>query len=154
MTLYGYNVETRDEVYESDVECMFADMLDECHDVVNVAGLEYDPSRVLREVDPVAFRCGMLDYWDSLVQDGDYCYDTARECVAESSRGMVGQVQHIFVNILTDDEREAVVDQLDLDVLTFPVALPAADDALDWADAIEAVTNIWWEDGEAYRLNI
>lgn len=32
---------------------------------VNVAGYDYEVARVLREVDPVAYRCGFNDWLDS-----------------------------------------------------------------------------------------
>lgn len=48
----------------------FDDLLDECGPVM-VAGLEYMPSRVLREVDPIAYRCGLIDYIDSEGVDSD-----------------------------------------------------------------------------------
>jgi hypothetical protein len=42
-------------------------MLDECGPEVSVAGLSFLPSRVVEELDPVAFRCGVCDYVDSLL---------------------------------------------------------------------------------------
>lgn len=32
---------------------------------VTVAGMEYDPSRIIKELDPTAYRCGYNDWVDS-----------------------------------------------------------------------------------------
>lgn len=48
----------------------FDDLLD-CGDMVTIGTLEYLPSRVLREVDPIAYRCGLIDYIDSEGVDSD-----------------------------------------------------------------------------------
>lgn len=42
---------------------------------VMVGGCEFLPSRILRELDPIAYRCGLNDYVDSidLSDDADYC---------------------------------------------------------------------------------
>lgn len=40
----------------------YIDHLDECYDEVSVCGMSYSAGRVLSEVDPVAFRCGLGDY--------------------------------------------------------------------------------------------
>lgn len=55
------------ELEPVDVEQIYRDMLDECEPEVNVAGLSFVPSRVVEELDPVAFRCGVNDYVASLV---------------------------------------------------------------------------------------
>ena len=52
-----------------DTEQRYRDMLDECEPEVKVGGLTFAVSRVIEELDPVAFRCGVLDYIDSLVTD-------------------------------------------------------------------------------------
>jgi hypothetical protein len=59
---------------------MYDEMLDDCEGPVNLCGMTYSASHVLREVDPTAYRCGFNDYVDSLLDD------------------------NIFVEGLTDDE--------------------------------------------------
>ena len=49
---------------------MYEEMLDDCEGPVELCGMTYSASHVLREVDPVAFRCGFNDYVDSLTEDG------------------------------------------------------------------------------------
>lgn len=50
---------------ESDMESQFDEMLDDVYGVVKIGGYEYDTSRALKEVDPVAYRQGYLEYVDS-----------------------------------------------------------------------------------------
>lgn len=40
----------------------YADHLDECYGNVEVCGYSYGAGRLLKEVDPTAFRCGKSDY--------------------------------------------------------------------------------------------
>lgn len=51
------------------LETMFEDTIDECQDNIKIGSLEYLPSLVLKRVDPVAYRCGLADYIDSLLTD-------------------------------------------------------------------------------------
>jgi hypothetical protein len=46
-------------------------MLNECHEPAMIAGMEYQASRALREVDPIAYRCGFNDWVDAELQDGN-----------------------------------------------------------------------------------
>ena len=46
-------------------EEMYDDMLDDCHG--NFMG--YSASEILKAIDPIAYRCGMSDYADSLEDD-------------------------------------------------------------------------------------
>jgi len=57
------------ELEPVDLEQLYRDMLDECEPEVKVAGLSFCASRIVEELDPVAFRCGVCDYADSLVND-------------------------------------------------------------------------------------
>ena len=74
---WGYRKDDGTPVYDYEVRDMYREWLDECFGTVDVAGLEYNTSRVLEEVDPIAFRCGVADYWDSLLTDGEYVEDIA-----------------------------------------------------------------------------
>ena len=58
------------EVYDR-----YDDMLDECTPIVKVGMLEYLPARVLKEVDPIAYRCDLSDWLSSLSEDGLFCYE-------------------------------------------------------------------------------
>ena len=56
-------------ISERMAEEMYDEMLDDCEGPVTLCGMTYSASQVLREVDPVAYRCGFNDYVDSLTHD-------------------------------------------------------------------------------------
>ena len=91
----------------------------------------------------------LADGFDSIT---DHC---DRELVAESSRGLAGQVRHAFHSVLSDVERSHVNAAL-------PSSATEYEDEDDWmhaiADAIEQIDpaeadgyTYRWEDGELYR---
>jgi len=51
-------------IEESAAHEMFNEALD-CEGAVTVAGMEFLPSRILAEVDPIAYRCGFIDWADA-----------------------------------------------------------------------------------------
>ena len=60
------------ELDPDDYEDQFDDMLDESMQEIDIGGLTYSPSHVLKNVDPTAYCCGLIDYIDSLdVEDSD-----------------------------------------------------------------------------------
>jgi len=63
-------------------EDQYCEALDEEGPVV-VVGMSYDPSHILREVDPTAYRCGLLDYVDSLDKEDDEEYQELEERLEE-----------------------------------------------------------------------
>ena len=58
--------ETRETITEEEAYNQYDDMLNECHPVVSVCGYEYEPARALKELDPIAYRCGFSDYCSML----------------------------------------------------------------------------------------
>ena len=53
-------------------EDQFDEMLDDSIPEIEIGCLTYSPSRVLKNVDPVAYRCSLNDFVDSLdVEDSD-----------------------------------------------------------------------------------
>lgn len=50
------------EVTEDEIESEFRDMLDEIFESFRFGSLTYCPSRVLSEIDPVAYRCELADF--------------------------------------------------------------------------------------------
>ena len=44
----------------------YDEMLHECHPPVEVAGLTFEPAEVIFNCDPIAYRCGLMDYLDSI----------------------------------------------------------------------------------------
>lgn len=59
------------ELFPSDMGDEYCEMLTEAYGMVRVCGYEYEAGAVVREMDPTAFRCGMLDWLDMRMQDGD-----------------------------------------------------------------------------------
>jgi hypothetical protein len=59
-----------DLITEQDAEAMLDEMIDETTPTVTICGYDYDPSRVLKIVDPAAYREQLLGYMDSLASDG------------------------------------------------------------------------------------
>lgn len=48
-----------------ELEERYDEMLNECYGTVEIAGMEYETSRALYELDPIAYRCGFNDWIDS-----------------------------------------------------------------------------------------
>ena len=101
---------------ESDALNRYRDEIDECHDV-KIFGMSFCASRVLEELDPIAFNCGFSDWLDGneltielinyrvqLIEhgaeedeDGEYPF-TYFECTAEDSDHAEEQAQNAYPN--------------------------------------------------------
>jgi len=57
--------ERQEELENCDNEQEYNDMLDEC----GIDASVYAPSRILQELDPIAYNCGHTDYNDSLLSE-------------------------------------------------------------------------------------
>jgi len=53
------------ELTPIDQEEYFDDILDDVYGEIDV-GVKFYPSRVLKELDPIAYRCGLNNYMDSV----------------------------------------------------------------------------------------
>jgi predicted nucleic acid-binding Zn-ribbon protein len=53
------------EIDPYDFEDEYCEALD-CEGPVSVCGFEFNPSDILKEMDPTAYRCGLVDYVDSI----------------------------------------------------------------------------------------
>ncbi len=51
---------------------MYNDMINECTPIIKIGYIEFEASRVLEELDPIAYSCGLDDYYDSLCEEY-YC---------------------------------------------------------------------------------
>ena len=49
----------------------YDDMLDETYGEVEIAGMTYYTSNALKEIDPVAYRCGVYDYESYIISEAD-----------------------------------------------------------------------------------
>lgn len=98
-----------------DMEQRFRDMLDECYSFEKIGGpfSHMSPSRVLEEVDPISFRCGVADHSDSenvYEIEGEY-YDSDK----------VDEARESFLNDLRETETGLEMDveaELDAEVGT------------------------------------
>lgn len=70
-----YIIDNLDSLTESALEQQYQELLNE-PGLVDVGGLTFEPARVIEELDPTAYRCGLIEYIDSLkvmeVQGGYY----------------------------------------------------------------------------------
>ncbi|QDH85459.1 phosphonoacetylaldehyde hydrolase [Proteus phage vB_PmiP_RS8pmA] len=64
------NITTMGELLES-----YREFLDGCYSGITIASCTFEPSEVLEELDPVAFRQGYLDYADAVGIDVDELED-------------------------------------------------------------------------------
>lgn len=66
------------EIDVDDQEGAYKESLD-CEGPVSVAGMKFDASRIIEELDPTAYRCGLVDYVDGLEKDDDPKYKELEE---------------------------------------------------------------------------
>jgi len=64
MSYTAYKDESGTYYSEQDMNDRFEEMLGDVYGTVSVAGMEYDTARALKDLDPIAYRCGLLDYID------------------------------------------------------------------------------------------
>lgn len=67
---YYVDTHTNKVIYDKELEDMFEDFLDEVTPVVEVLGMSYNPSQVLKHVDPIAYREEFSNWLDSECQEG------------------------------------------------------------------------------------
>ena len=54
---------------ETELEQQFDEMLDECYPVVKIGYMEFYPSQILKNCDPIAYQISVSEYEDSLEDD-------------------------------------------------------------------------------------
>lgn len=57
------------EINPDDYDESYSESLDS-EGPINVAGMQFEASRIIEELDPTAYRCGLVDYVDSM--DNEY----------------------------------------------------------------------------------
>lgn len=65
LTEEDINIDDLEELSDYDLHERFDEMLDEIYPDCKIAGLSYSTSRALKEIDPVAYRCGFSDWLDN-----------------------------------------------------------------------------------------
>lgn len=58
------------EISDWDIEQRHDDLLDEIYPPVTIGIYVWAPSRVLKAMDPVAYRVSVIEYVDELIEDG------------------------------------------------------------------------------------
>jgi hypothetical protein len=61
-------VPNEEELSDNLLDEMYKEMLDLCYQQIEICGNEYAVSRVLKEVDPIAYRCRYVDWLDSEIR--------------------------------------------------------------------------------------
>jgi hypothetical protein len=62
--------ETLEILSEYEAKANYDALLDESYPVVSLGFSEFYPSDILKNCDPIAYRCGFADYVDSLAEEG------------------------------------------------------------------------------------
>ena len=55
----------KEKLSDDDLKEQYDEMLDEVYGEIKIGTLTFSPSRVLRELDPTAYRIGLSEYEDS-----------------------------------------------------------------------------------------
>ena len=66
-----WDAETGEELDWDNLAERYRMILDDVYGEVDIAGMTFYSSSALEELDPIAFRCGVNDYIDSLMTDGE-----------------------------------------------------------------------------------
>lgn len=98
-----------------DMEQRFRDMLDECYSFEAVGGpfAHMSPSKVLAELDPIAFRCGLNDYADSVrdeyveLSSGYYRIEDCKEVQGEIAAELDTEIEDLRENETDEDSKQA-----------------------------------------------
>ena len=70
------------KLQDYELEELYKQFIDETTEPVKIWNMEYDASRVLYEIDPIAYRVGFSDWLDSL-EDCEDCEKNPSECECE-----------------------------------------------------------------------
>lgn len=106
-----------DECKRIDLEERFDEMLDEIYSFDAVGGpfASMSPSRVLKEVDPIAYRCGVNDYENSeewVEIDGDYYNrrdaEKAKEEFIEGRESVIFDLEKEIEEMESDEEHSLI----------------------------------------------
>lgn len=73
--IVAYRADTGEAVFEHEVEEMFDEMLNECHEAVLIGYGTYYPADILRELSPTDYRIGLSEYLSNLIEDGELTED-------------------------------------------------------------------------------
>jgi hypothetical protein len=63
-------IETLEIMSEEEAMDNYDAFLNDCYEVVTIGYSEFYPADILKNCDPIAYRCGFGDYADSLAEEG------------------------------------------------------------------------------------
>lgn len=70
--ILAYSTIDNEPLTENELTEHFECLLDESHDWSAIAGMIFQPSKILKECDPVGYRCTFNDWLDGEIKDGTY----------------------------------------------------------------------------------
>lgn len=138
----------RNLYFEHEIDAMYEEMLNDCHDSIDICGYTYEAGHALKEIDPIAFRCGVSD-WSS-EEFVEVSYDDMTD--EERKKYIVSEHQIMFCR---DDENIDFCDfdDFDEDDQEEMIAEYASEHDISEADAADCLRNnyIFEEDMTAHK---
>lgn len=105
-----YYDENYQEVSEHTLYELYDDMLDDVAEPWTFGELSYPASAVLKEVDPIAYRCGFNDYTDSMRQDGQL-YEDESEFIEELLTEWLADSVDAYAEVETNEAESELIHQ-------------------------------------------
>jgi hypothetical protein len=105
------NIETMEELDVEDFTDELDEFLDESQPEIEVAGFTFSPSRILKELDPIAYRAMLLDYVDEKAQDSydPLTYISEVVSVTDLPKARLEDWGYEYRDYLTKDEAEEII---------------------------------------------
>lgn len=60
------------QVYDWELEDIFAGYIDTTEEPVEILGIMYQPGHLLKHADPIAFQCALNDWLDDMLTNGGW----------------------------------------------------------------------------------
>lgn len=108
MAAYDYtHVDTSQDFTDDEVEDIFQEFLDDLYGFPDIAGYSFGTGRILREIDPIAFREEFNNWLDSEIKQGHYreYVDSpeCEDCKTELSQDDVTESLYIYDRLVCPD---------------------------------------------------
>ena len=68
----GHVYKEENKITERELYAMYDDFLNDVYGEVEIMGMKYETSYAIKDLDPVAYKCGFNDWLDSQLTDGIY----------------------------------------------------------------------------------
>ena len=86
------------EGYEPVGDEEYNDMLDDTYPEYKMGNLSYSPSRILKELDPIAYRMGKQEYQESRIEDAQYEVEKTLDYDDDNEEGFWDSVFQVLWN--------------------------------------------------------